>query len=492
MAKIINQRFGKNWAFYNGDCVMVSRNLPENSLDFEIYSPPFLALYIYSDSIADLGNTDSEGQFLEGYKFHLEEQYRTLKPGRHIAIHCKDTMRYMSSHGYAGLYDFPGKIIQLCESIGFNLERWITIWKDPVVEMQRTKTYGLLHKSFQERGEVTRQGCADFVLIFNKDGDILEDELPSVNEYVIERCVHQWTQNGEIIYTPLGNPIRGCDDRNHDYHYSFWSKPDKWYTPDAIQMIQDNTIPGRNATIHCTVSMMRDIITRFESVDGWKFHSRVVLTDGSHLVTFRNWNGQFENNVVKHFINPPAVEQWQSFEIVKTHKEIIDGEEIEIGEEVETWKQPVLKGNERHIDYVGTQPPINWKDQTYYSILTWQKYASPVWYDLEGLPLDHKDSWMNIQQTNVLNYREARGEEEEKHICPLQLDLIEQLILEYTKIGEIVLSPYGGIGSEPYTALKLKRKAIASELKVEYWEIGCKNLVKADFENTQATIEGVF
>jgi DNA modification methylase len=487
--KIINQAHGKNWSFYHGDCVFVSRNLPDDSIDFTVYSPPFLSLYIYSDSIADLGNTDSESQFLDGYKFHLEEQYRTLKPGRHIAIHCKDTMRYMSTHGYAGLYDFPGQIIRLAESVGFNFERWITIWKDPVVEMQRTKTYGLLHKSFQERGEVTRQGCADFVLIFNKEGNKPIEELPSVNADVVERCVHQWTQPGERILTPLDKDIRDTTCVGSPKHYSFWSKPNEYYEPSAIEVIQDNTIPGRNTTIHCTAQMMRDIIERFESVDGWKFHSRVAVTDGSYLVTFRKWSGQFENKVVKHFIKPPTVEQWQTFSIVKRQTELIDGEVVEMGEETETWREPVLKGNEKHTDYIGTQPPINWKDGTYYSILLWQRYASPVWFDLEGLPNTHPDSWMDIIQTNVLNYREARGDEEEKHICPLQLDLIEKLILEYTKRGEVIVSPYGGVGSEPYVALKFGRKAIASELKEQYWKIGCKNLVKADFENTQGMLQ---
>jgi DNA modification methylase len=104
---------------------------------------------------------------------------------------------------------------------------------------------------------------------------------------------------------------------------------------------------------------------------------------------------------------------------------------------------------------------------------------------LEGLPETHKDAWMDIVQTNVLNYRQARNDEEEKHICPLQLDLIERLIYEYTESGEIVCSPYGGIGSEPTTAIKCGRKAIAFELKPNYWKIGCKNCDTAEKELLQ-------
>lgn len=487
---IINQMHGKNWSFYNGDCVMVSRNLPDNSIDFMVYSPPFLALYIYSDSIADLGNTDSESQFFKGYKFHLEEQFRTLKDGGRVAIHCKDTMRYMSSHGYAGLYDFPGEIVRLAESVGFTYERWITVWKDPVVEMQRTKTYGLLHKSFSTRGEVTRQGAADFVLVFNKNGSTKAiDKLPALNAQVIERCVHQWAQYGEKISTPLNVDIRGCMQSDDSLHFSFWNEQDEYYSESNITELQNKTMPGRNISIHCTQEMLTDIIHRFESVDGWKFHSRVSLTDNSFIVTFRNWSGSFENNVVKHNIQSPTVEQWQSFKIIKTHIEQIDDEESTVKEEVETWKEPVIRGNEIHPDYVGNMPPMSWKDRTYYSILLWQRYASPVWFDLEGLPETSLNCWMDIQQTDVLNYREARGDEEEKHICPLQLGLIERLILQYTKKGEIVLTPYGGIGSEGYIAVKLGRKAILSELKEQYWRLGCKNITKADFENTQLTLD---
>lgn len=485
MKSIINQRFGINWASYNGDCVYVMSNLPDESIDFSIFSPPFLALYIYSDSIADLGNTDSELQFFDGWRYHLVELHRVLKSGKHIAIHCKDTMRYMSSHGYAGLFDFPGHIIRLAQEVGFTLARWVTIWKDPVIEMQRTKTYGLLHKSFRERAEVTRQGCADYVLILGKDIEVPNQQLPPINKQVIERCVQQWTNEGERIFTPLESGIR---KRNHtrinklDWHYSFWSEGE--YSTEDIQGIQYKTIPGRLTTIHCTAQMMIDIVQRFEDVRGWKFHSRTSLTDGSYLVTFRNWNGEFENNIVHHHIQPPDVD-YQKFEIVERFTKQVDGELEVIEEHKETWREPILRGGEVHPDYVGTSPPIGWRDQGYYSILTWQRYASPVWFDLEGLPPIHSNCWMDIVQTNVLNYKAGRSEEEEKHICPLQLDLIERLILEYTKPSEVVYTPYGGIGSEGYQAIKLGRKAILSELKPNYWKFGCRNLNEAEIATTQ-------
>lgn len=482
---IINQRFGNNWASYNGDCVCVMRNLPDESIDFSVFSPPFLALYIYSDSIADLGNTDSELQFFDGWRYHLAELHRVLKSGKHIAIHCKDTMRYMSSHGYAGLFDFPGHIIRLAQEVGFTLSRWVTIWKDPVIEMQRTKTYGLLHKSFRERAEVTRQGCADFVLILGKGVQVPQLELPPINKQVIERCVQQWTNEEELISTPLCRNIRDREDTpflSQPIQYSFWTG--KEYDASFISQLQNATTPGRLTTVHCTTQMMIDIIQRFEAVQGWKFHSRTSLTDGSYLVTFRNWNGEFENNVVNHHIQPPDVD-YQKFEIVERFTKQVDGELEVIEEHKETWREPILRGNEIHPDYVGTNPPIGWRDQGYYSILTWQRYASPIWFDLEGLPLTHANCWMDIVQTNVLNYKAGRSEEEEKHICPLQLDLIERLILEYTKPDEVIYTPYGGIGSEGYQAIKLDRKAILSELKPNYWKFGCRNLSEAEIAITQ-------
>lgn len=493
MGKIINQQFGKNWAMYHADCVFGMRNLPQDSVDLIAYSPPFLALYIYSDSIADLGNTDSEAQFFEGWIFHLQEQFRILKPGKYVAIHCKDTMRYMSSHGYAGLYDFPGHIVRLAREVGFLFERWVTVWKDPVIEMQRTKTYGLLHKSFQERGEVTRQGCADYVLIFRKpldeDDKETKEELPPINARVIERAVQQWTNEGEDISTPLCRDIRDRIDNpflSKPIQFSFWTG--KEYDTPFIKQLLDTTTPGRNTTIHCTAQMMTTLIQDFEKVEGWKFHSRVTLSDGSFLITFRNWSSEFENNVVKHCLQPPDVD-YQKFEIVSHYTKQVDGDVEVIVEEKETWRQAITRGDEVHPDYVGTQPPIGWRDQNYYSILTWQRYASPVWFDLEGLPPTHPNCWMDIQQTNVLNAKGVKNDDTAtKHICPLQLDLIERLILEYTKEGEIVTTPYGGIGSEGYEAIKLGRKAILFELKEEYFKTGCKNLTEIELSITQESM----
>lgn len=488
MVTIINQEISQDYASYHGDCVFVMNNLPDDSLDFNVHSPPFLSLYIYSDSIADLGNSESEAQFFEGYQYALEEMCRTLKPGKSIAIHCKDTMRYMSSHGYAGLYDFPGEIIQCAINSGLLFQRWITVWKDPVVEMQRTKTYGLLHKSFQERAEVTRQGCADYVLVFSKpeykdskfNKDLLaQKRVDPLLESVMRRIQHQWSQDNEIV--THNEIVEGM-------HLSMWDKLLDHYTNDFIQELSDNTQPGRLAVIRCQMlpattnkgetckfDMPGEIIKRFQDTDIWKFHSRCALTDGGYLIVFRNWTKELKRNykelnaIVKHSLKAPMSNYQFDSE---------DG-------------KPMFYNDKEHPDYIGNKPPVQWHDDTYYSILVWQRYASPVWFDLDELPENNQDIWFDIEQTNVLN-QGLRDEEEQRHICPLQLDLIERLILEYTDRGEVVYSPYGGIGSEGYKAILLGRKTILSELKDSYFRINCKYLKEAELLKLQPVLSEEF
>ena len=514
---IMQQTFGQNWANYNGDCVHVMKGLPDNSVDFSVFSPPFLALYIYSDSVADLGNTDSEKQFFDGWLFHLEELYRILKPGQSIAIHCKDTMRYKSSHDYAGLYDFPGQIIRCAGRAGFLYQRWITVWKDPVIEMQRKKTNGLLHKSFKTRAEVTRQGAADFVLIFSKPGEspvpplLINDRktIPSYRipllESAIERIKHQWSIKGERVQ---------IDNLQSNMALSIWSKSmdngtSEFYTSYFIQELSDNTQPGRLTVIHCQdiekeeykYSMQSEIVKRFEAQGSWKFHSRIALTDGTSLVVFRNWTKEHKKHykdfagAVTHNLQAPAfngyetvIEYFVDDNFWTSHvSPYMDKKEFD---NLDTRQVTVATyTGDTHPDYIGKNPPVHWRDDTYYSILVWQRYASPVWFDLDGLPETHKDCWMTINQTNVLNVG-LKSEKEQRHICPLQLDLIELLVKEYSEPGQTIFTPYGGIGSEGVKALELDRKAILSELKTNYWELANLQLQKIELKKAQISMWG--
>lgn len=500
MAKVIDQAFSNSWGFYNGDCVYVMAGLPDNSIDMSVYSPPFAQLYIYSDHVADMGNVSDDKEFFEAYQYTLRALYRITKMGGYQAIHCKDLMRYMSSHSYAGQYDFPGDIIRYAEKEGWTFQRWVTVWKNPVVEMQRTKTYGLLHKSFQERAEVVRQGAPDYVLVLRKQlhrGEYDESqELSKLPEQVIERCKHIWSMPDEQVLVVRGRleAPPHFDDKSNGTRkkeksaLSVLSLPLASYTPVFIDSLAQNTKPGRLCLIHCeTLSrsskggftgkfdMMGEVIQRFEAQGDWKFHTRIALTDGTYLVGFRLWNKELRanyselNGQVTHNLQAPIVSRYDY--------QNNDGNYMTFD-----------RNGVDHPDYVGNDPPRNWQDDSYYSILAWQKYASPVWFDLEGLPETNEDSWMDIDQTNVLNFKAARDAEDEKHICPLQLDLTEKLILEYSKPGDVVFSPYGGIGSEGVVAIKLGRKAILAELKASYWKQGVKYLKESEKQNLQISL----
>lgn len=296
---------GKNWSMMLGDCVTRSQEIEANSIDFSVYSPPFSNLYIYSDSIADMGNSANDDEFFEHYKYLIKEIFRVTKPGRLSAVHCKDLPLYHNRDGAAGLKDFPGMIIRAHEECGWTYHSRVTIWKDPVIEMQRTKNHGLLHKNFVVRSEVVRQGMADYVIVFRK------------------------------------------------------------------------------------------------------------------------WEG-------------------------------VEGTTSEVS----------VNQNRHPGDYIGSEPPENYDNDRAYSIKVWQKYASPV--------------WMDINQTNVLNKQQARENADEKHICPLQLDVIERCVDLWTNKGELVFSPFAGIGSEGYSSIKLGRKFIGIELKQSYFDIAIKNLLSAD------------
>lgn len=273
-----------NYHLINGDCVQETSKLPDNCADIVVFSPPFAELYVYSDKEEDMGNVSDYKQFEQHFKFLIPELKRTLKPGRICAIHCMDLPIQKGKEGYIGLRDFSGMIAEWFKEEGFVYHSRVTLWKNPVVEMQRTKSLGLLHKTIKKDSVMSRVGIPDYVLFFRNEG---ENETP---------ITHQ--------------------DKDA-------SKPD--YLPVDL----------------------------------------------------------------------------------------------------------------------------------------WQKYASPVWYD--------------IDYSRTLQYRSGRDGNDEKHICPLQLDTIERILHLYSNEGETVLSPFGGIGSEGCCALKMNRKSISIELKESYFKINEAN-----------------
>ncbi|UQN06795.1 DNA methyltransferase [Deinococcus sp. QL22] len=280
------------WTLHNGDCVAVTRTLPTASHDFQIFSPPFSNLYSYSPDLRDMGNTEDDTEFFRHFGYLIPELRRTLKPGRLCAVHVKNLQVYASSNGYSGLRDFRGDTIRafLDAPKGEDGSFWsyhseVCIWTDPVREMQRTKSDGLLYKNIKGNAAKNRQGMAEYVVVFRKWGPGMEDT---------ERVTH--------------DP-------------------------------EDFTLP------------------------------------------------------------------------------------------------------------------------------TWQQYASPVWND--------------IRRTDVLNAKIARSDDDEKHLAPLQLEVVRRCVRLWTNPGDVVFTPFLGIGSEAYAALQLDRRAEGVELKPEYFEWAVRHAQQA-------------
>lgn len=296
--------WNEHFVTYHADCVEIAKGLPDNSIHFSIFSPPFSSLYTYSNSDRDMGNCKDDKVFMDQFQFLVREMFRITKPGRLVSFHCMNLPTSKTHHGYIGIRDFRGELIRAFEAEGWIYHSEVTIWKDPVIAQQRTKALGLLHKQIVKDSAMSRQGIPDYLVTMRKPGD--NDE-----------------------------PVSGC----FDTYYGEWDEPDR---------------------------------------------SKYTKDDDS-----RNW----------------------------------------------------------------------------YSIEVWQRYASPV--------------WMDINPSDTLQYRSAREDKDEKHICPLQLTVIQRAIELWSNPNDIVFSPFMGIGSEGYTALKMGRRFIGAELKESYYRQAKANLQMA-------------
>jgi len=162
---------GMGWAIHNSDCIEGMHAMPENSVDCAIFSPPFGDLFVYSDSERDLGNAGTGQKFLNQYKFFANALNRVMKPGRIACVHCTDLPMRKGRDGAIGLQDFSGDLIKAHTDAGMIYHGRTTIWKDPVVEMQRTKALGLLYKQIRKDSAMNRVGMPDYMLFFRKEGD---------------------------------------------------------------------------------------------------------------------------------------------------------------------------------------------------------------------------------------------------------------------------------------------------------------------------------
>lgn len=299
---------GKWWVAWHADTIDVARAMPDKSVDFSVYSPPFSALYSYSASPRDLGNVHDDAEFFAHYDFLIKEQCRVMKPGRLIAQHCMQLPTSKERDGYIGLRDFRGALIRAYEAVGFIYHSEVCIWKDPVTAMQRTKALGLLHKTIRKDSAMARNGIADYVVVMR---------TPGMND-------------------------------------------------DAIAHSHDE-----------------------------------------------------------------------------------------------------------------------------FPVAVWQRYASPVWATSEGLDdegfhvlsaksVPNDDDTSGINPSDTLQFRSVREESDQRHIAPLQLGVIRRCIRLWSNPGDVVWSPFMGIGSEGHVALQMGRRFVGAELKVSYFNQAVRNLREAE------------
>ena len=119
MNKVIEQYDGRDFTAYNADCVDVCSELPDNSIGFSVFSPPFASLYTYSDSDRDMGNCRDYEEFFAQFSYLVKELYRVIQPGRIAAFHCMNIPAMKERDGYIGLKDFRGDLIRCFQDAGF-------------------------------------------------------------------------------------------------------------------------------------------------------------------------------------------------------------------------------------------------------------------------------------------------------------------------------------------------------------------------------------
>ncbi|MCA3246222.1 MAG: site-specific DNA-methyltransferase [Azospirillum sp.] len=200
MAQIrcLNEAHGARFSVYNGDCVDIVRQLPDASIDFSVYSPPFGSLFVYSESAADMGNSTDE-EFAKHYAWLVREKFRVTKPGRLTAVHCSDLPMTKWKDGAVGIKDFSGDIIRIHQEAGWIMHSRRTIWKCPVVEMTRTKHVGLLYKQLMKDSAKSRGGMPDYLITFVKPGENAEPIAHTPDAFPLE----QWQEWASPVWMSI-------------------------------------------------------------------------------------------------------------------------------------------------------------------------------------------------------------------------------------------------------------------------------------------------
>lgn len=220
-----------NFMYQLGDSVQLIRKLESDSIGFSIWSPPFPTLYVYSNEIEDMGNSKDFKEFFEGFNFLIPDLNRVMMPGRNVAVHCMDVPIQKGKEGYIGLRDFSGMIIDSFQKAGFIYHSRVTLWKNPVTEMQRSKALGLLHKQIKKDASMCRVGIPDYLLIFRKEGDnpqpiIHQDKNQSLPNYL---PVSLWQKYASPVWMDIdfGDTLnsRAGKDKDDERHIAPLARP---------------------------------------------------------------------------------------------------------------------------------------------------------------------------------------------------------------------------------------------------------------------------
>ena len=207
-----DQAITERYALYNGDSCEILRGIPENSVHFEIYSPPFASLYTYSNSERDLGNCRTKSEFFRHFEFIIRELYRVLMPGRVMAVHCMNLPTSKERDGFIGIEDFRGELIRVFQAAGFLYHSEVCIWKDPVIAMQRTKALGLLHKQLKKDSCMSRQGIPDYLVVMRKPGENPERVTHTNESFPVDI----WQRYASPIWTDINpsDPLQASSARD--------------------------------------------------------------------------------------------------------------------------------------------------------------------------------------------------------------------------------------------------------------------------------------
>ena len=195
----LDQTIGDGYLLANGDCVDVLRGLPDASIDYSIFSPPFASLYTYSNSPRDMGNCRNDAEFFGQMAFLIAELRRVVKSGHNVSFHCMLLPTSKERDGYIGLKDFRGDLIRAFQAHGFVYASEVCIWKDPVTAMQRTKALGLLHKTVRENACMSRQGIPDYLVTMRTPGEMVDRVRHDPEQYPVSK----WQQVASPIWSDI-------------------------------------------------------------------------------------------------------------------------------------------------------------------------------------------------------------------------------------------------------------------------------------------------